>query len=74
MKKILSFSMILFLTFSGILIISSSINSYFNQVLYYQQKEVALQLRDNANYSSLINQLQKAATGTTSVSQYFFTG
>lgn len=74
MKKILSFSMILFLTFSGILIISSSINSYFNQVLYYQQKEVSLQLRDNANYSSLVNQLQKAATGTTSVSQYFFTG
>ena len=74
MRKILSFSMILFLTFSGILIISSSINSYFNQVLYYQQKEVSLQLRDNADYSSLVNQLQKAATGTTSVSQYFFTG
>lgn len=74
MKKILLFSMVLFLTFSGILITSSSINNYFNQVLYCQQKEVSLQLRNNADYSNLVNLLQKAATGTTSVSQYFFTG
>lgn len=74
MKKILSFSMIIFLVLSGILIINTSINSYFNKLLYSQEKEVSLQLKNNADYEKLTRQLQKVATGNTSVSQYFFTG
>lgn len=73
MKKILSFSMILFLVLSGVLIINASINNYFNKLLYHQEKEVSLQLNDNADYAKLTGQLQKVATGNTSVSQYFFT-
>lgn len=70
----LSLSMIVFLALSGTIIINTAINSYFNKLLYQQKKEVSLQLKDNADYSKLTRQLQKAATGNTSISQYFFTG